>query len=216
MIFKLIKLFNIINNKLFIVGKLNQNFNSKFIHSISPRNKMKLVFDPRLKGIKQIDKELFKMNLNVPAIKIRKIDYLKARRLLKNFSFDSIVNCKKFTNLNADDALFNSHKYILLDPENFNFENLDENIKNELINILKEDNTRDISNTSFIENIQVNLDYDDFKFDDILKAIIPDELLKENINVKGYSVIGHIAHFNLKDKVLEYKTLIGIYFNIQL
>ena len=63
--------------------------------------------------------------------------------------------------------------------------------------------------SSNFETIPIELVYSDFKFDDIMRAVIPDELLNDNVNVKSYSVIGHIAHFNLRDKILDYKTLIG-------
>ena len=62
---------------------------------------------------------------------------------------------------------------------------------------------------SSFEQLLIELNYNDYKFDDIMKAVIPDDLLNENVNVKSYSIIGHIAHFNLRDKVLDYKSLIG-------
>jgi tRNA (guanine37-N1)-methyltransferase len=60
-----------------------------------------------------------------------------------------------------------------------------------------------------LNELPIELIYDDFKFEDIMKAILPEDLLKDNVNVKGYSVIGHIAHFNLRENVLDYKKLIG-------
>ena len=179
------------------------------LHSTSVVKKMKLVFDPRLKGMKVLDKELFDMQLNVPAIKIKKMDYLKVRRILKHFSFDSVVSCKRFTNLPSTDSLCESHKYILLDPDTFSIESLDETVRSDLFSVLSTDVTK-VDMHNVVESFPIDLHYDDFKFDDVLKAIIPDELLNENVNVKGYSIIGHVAHFNLRDKVLEYKELIGI------
>jgi tRNA G37 N-methylase Trm5 len=61
----------------------------------------------------------------------------------------------------------------------------------------------------FLEKINVELNYEDLRFEDVMKAILPDDLLNENITAKGYSVIGHIAHFNLREKILDYKHLIG-------
>ena len=60
-----------------------------------------------------------------------------------------------------------------------------------------------------IEKLSLELKYVDLKFEDVMKAILPDDLLNENITAKGYSVIGHIAHFNLKEKILDYKHIIG-------
>lgn len=53
------------------------------------------------------------------------------------------------------------------------------------------------------------INYDDLKFEDVLKAILPDAIQNENISAKSYSIIGHVAHFNLRDKILDYKGIIG-------
>lgn len=170
--------------------------------------KMKLKFDPAIKGSKEINRDFFKTDLKVPALKIKKNDILKVRRILKNFSFDSVVSPKRFTNLDSADPLFDSHKYIYLDPDTFSFETLDANLKQELLAVLKNDEIiKNIDDP--VEMKTINLEYSDFKFEDVVKAIIPDDLLKENVNIKGYSVIGHVAHFNLREKILDYKHIIA-------
>lgn len=197
------KFFSCINTTKYLVNTL-KNSRSKYTYS----RKMKLVFDPALKGNKELNRDLFKTSITVSAIKIRKIDLIKVRRLLKNYSFDKIISCKRFTNLDESDKLFESHKYIFLDPDTFNYENLDTKLKEELDNILKQDENKTELATP-VEQKAIDLEYTDFKFEDVVKAVIPDELLKENVNIKGYSVIGHIAHFNLREKILAYKNLIG-------
>lgn len=171
---------------------------------------MKLQFNPELKGVKELNRDLFKTELKVPALKIKKNDILRVRKLLKNFSFDSVVSPKRFTNLDPADSLFDSHKYIFLDPDTFKWDTLEPKIKEELVGIFKSDESKNNSESdNYVEEKTLNLEYSDFKFEDVIKAIIPDDLLQENVNIKGYSVIGHIAHFNLKTKILEYKNLIG-------
>lgn len=61
-----------------------------------------------------------------------------------------------------------------------------------------------------VEKMQIEVTYEDLKFEDVLKAILPDNILNENISAKSYSIIGHIAHFNLRDEILDFKNIIGI------
>ncbi|ODQ63233.1 hypothetical protein NADFUDRAFT_48142, partial [Nadsonia fulvescens var. elongata DSM 6958] len=51
------------------------------------------------------------------------------------------------------------------------------------------------------------LDYTHWRADEILSAILPEKLLGEVPT--GFTVIGHIAHLNLRDEYLPYKNLIG-------
>ncbi|CAK1553435.1 unnamed protein product [Leptosia nina] len=58
-------------------------------------------------------------------------------------------------------------------------------------------------NTFSYEDIQ--LKYDNFKFDTIFKAVLPEN---EEI-VSSFSQIGHIIHLNLREHLLDYRQLIG-------
>ena len=173
------------------------------------RQKMKLEFDQKIKGMKEINKSLFHVKLIVPAVKIKKVDYGKARKLLKPFSLDTYVNARKYQDISPENELSKTHKYILLDPELFDFDQLEQSIKTELIEMIKQDDGGQ-KIEDLIEKIHVDLKYEDLKFEDVMKAILPDDLLNENITAKGYSVIGHIAHFNLREKILDYKHIIGM------
>ncbi|CAF1666035.1 unnamed protein product, partial [Rotaria sordida] len=57
----------------------------------------------------------------------------------------------------------------------------------------------------------ITLTYGNYSIDQVIKAILPDDLGKDKpINTgSGYSLVGHIAHFNLKDAVLPYKHIIA-------
>lgn len=59
--------------------------------------------------------------------------------------------------------------------------------------------------------IEVNITYENYTIEQVIKAIIPDDLMEDKrVNTgSGYSLIGHIAHFNLRDEVLPYKYVIG-------
>uniref|UniRef100_A0A182LVP9 tRNA (guanine(37)-N1)-methyltransferase n=1 Tax=Anopheles culicifacies TaxID=139723 RepID=A0A182LVP9_9DIPT len=52
---------------------------------------------------------------------------------------------------------------------------------------------------------EIQLCYDNWKYDEILKAVLPED--KEALS--SFSKIGHIIHLNLKDHLLPYKQLIG-------
>jgi tRNA (guanine37-N1)-methyltransferase len=58
---------------------------------------------------------------------------------------------------------------------------------------------------------QITITYDNYTIEQVIKAILPDDLVKDKtVNTgSGYSLIGHIAHFNLRDEVLPYKHIIG-------
>ena len=177
--------------------------------------KMKLVFDPRLKGIKELDeaaKRLFDLHIDLPAIKVRKSDYTEARKLLRDHAFDSVNHYKKYQDLPSEDRLSTTHKYILLDADTFRLDALDESFKSQLVALLSRDEERKRGGelSSYVDKLEISVGYEDVKFEDVIRAIIPDDLLNENVNIKGYSIVGHVAHFNLRDKVLAYKHLIGI------
>jgi tRNA (guanine37-N1)-methyltransferase len=56
-----------------------------------------------------------------------------------------------------------------------------------------------------IHNIELSYDY--WTADDILNAILPEELLDGSPS--GFSATGHLAHMNLNDEYLPYKLIIG-------
>ena len=196
------QLLNLLSKGVFLFNRKNFSYNA-------PNSKMKITFDQRLKGMTKIDRDLFKTKINVPVVKVKKTDYSQVKKLLKKYTLESVVSCKKHQDLDTEDSFHDSHKYIFLDPDTFSKETLDETSKRDLIEVFKNDNAKS-NPEDFIEIKEIQLEYEDFKFDDVIRAVIPDNLLNENVNVKGYSIIGHIAHFNLRDKILDYKYLIGL------
>ena len=82
-------------------------------------------------------------------------------------------------------------------------------------NIKKEDpSTWSPKLTELIGSRQVDLEpwskslsYDDWHYTDIMKSVIPSDLLDEMPH--GYSAVGHIIHFNLREQFLPYKHLVG-------
>ena len=99
--------------------------------------KMQLKLDSSLKGMIELEREKFHLELNVPAVKILKSDFAKIKRILVSFTSDSFN--KKYQNLDETDPLFATHKYLLLDPDEFDLKKLDESKRIELISTLKQD-----------------------------------------------------------------------------
>jgi len=54
---------------------------------------------------------------------------------------------------------------------------------------------------------ELPLDYHFWNYDDIMQAIMPENLLEEIPS--GFQVVGHVAHLNLRDQYLPYKHLIA-------
>jgi len=52
---------------------------------------------------------------------------------------------------------------------------------------------------------KLHLTYDNWRADELLKAILP----KDKDSLTSYSIVGHIVHVNLRDHLLEYKSVIG-------
>lgn len=116
-----------------ILKSVNRNFGLSC-------SKMKLNFDSSLKGMKELDRDKFKMELMLPTIKVRKVDIGRLKKILRSFTIDNLN--KKYQNLDENDALYQSHKSIILDPDLFDFSKLETSVKEELIKLLKEDKVR--------------------------------------------------------------------------
>ncbi|KAJ3249392.1 tRNA(m(1)G37)methyltransferase [Chytriomyces hyalinus] len=60
-------------------------------------------------------------------------------------------------------------------------------------------------NADFVHDFPLNLEYDYWTADQILRSILPDEL-----NVpSSFELIGHIAHMNLRKEYLPFKNIVG-------
>lgn len=55
--------------------------------------------------------------------------------------------------------------------------------------------------------LEIDLDYSFWQADDILAAILPDELVQDS--PAGFTMVGHIAHMNLRVEYLPFKHTIG-------
>ena len=55
------------------------------------------------------------------------------------------------------------------------------------------------------DTCDIEIGYSNWSAEEILKAVLPDDIP----NVTGFSIVGHVAHLNLRDSHSPYKSLIG-------
>ena len=148
-----------------------------------------------LKGVTQLDREQFNQTLTVPYVNVpvQSIQSSKWKEYL-------LCLCA-FKNVRDLDPPVKTHKQVLFNPDRIQ-------TKEDLIE--KIPSIKDFVEESF-GFTTVNIIYDNYSIEQVMKAILPDDLVadKRVNNGSGYSLIGHIAHFNLRDEVLPYKHVLG-------
>ncbi|CAF1278674.1 unnamed protein product, partial [Didymodactylos carnosus] len=166
---------------------------SQFVHFY---RLMHLPLPKDVKGAQVIDHEKFQTIIQVPCVtvsieQIKKIDW-------KNVLLD-IRQIKYIQDL---EPLSKTHKQILFNPDKIK-------TKEDIVKLLPSSIDKNPIEQSFNYK-QINITYKNYTADEIVRAIVPDDILEKNVNTgSGYSQIGHIAHFNLKDPVLPYKYIIA-------
>lgn len=146
-----------------------------------------------VRGMKVLDREKFLRNVEVPILKVTEQKLDTVVKICKKY-FLKMENFKAVQNLQNS-----SFKIcIFFNPDKIN----------DWTDISEEDRTalgkQDIDKSNFDIKV-IQLSYENFKYDEIFKAVLPE--LEEIVS--GFSQIGHIIHLNLKDHLLEYRSLIG-------
>ena len=138
-----------------------------------------------------LDKERFKKKLLVPCLTVEKQKLNDVLRLVKY----SLFKCIKYPAV-RDDEENDATRNILLDPKRI-----------KTISDLGPDVSRKLETLCQGIDLQfkeVELRYENMNAEDVLKEILPEEIL-----LSSFSIIGHIAHLNLKPYHLPYKHIIG-------
>jgi len=150
-----------------------------------------------VRGMKVLDRSIFKCDIKVFGIPVpvRNGTVVTKRfktRLLK------IPKIKSIAELGDSDPNYGTHKLFLFDPQQIlNVESIPESDVAFLKSLGIDNNTGKL--------FDVSLAYENWTYDEILDSILPEDTQ----GVGGFSVIGHIAHLNLKDDLLAYKQVIG-------
>ncbi|CAG9560198.1 unnamed protein product [Danaus chrysippus] len=168
------------------IFKSSSRMSSSSLSSLVPRG---------VRGMKILDRKNFSRYIKVPILKVSDEYLSKVTQICKAY-FLKLENFKPVQNVPG--TIENSSKYIYFDPDKVD----------KWSDIAKEDQTKldnyDINEKDFDKH-EIQLTYDNFKYDQIFKSVLPEN---EEI-VSGFSQIGHIIHLNLREHLLEYSQLIG-------
>jgi tRNA (guanine37-N1)-methyltransferase len=153
---------------------------------------MQLILPLSLKGMTQLDRNQFTQMITVPYVNIPG-EYIQSSKWK-----DILLILHSFKNVRDFQGRL---KQVLFDPDL---------IKNKEDIIKRIPSIKEYVEQSF-DFIQITITYDNYTIEQAIKAILPDDLVEDKrVNTgSGYSLIGHIAHFNLRDEVLPYKHIIG-------
>ncbi|CAF4343204.1 unnamed protein product, partial [Rotaria sp. Silwood2] len=160
-------------------------------------NNMQLTLPLSIKGMIELDRDQFTQIITVPYINIP-VEYIQLKQLKDILLILHSFKCVR----DLEPRL----KQILLDPDIIK-------TKEDIIKCIP--SIEEYIKQSF-NFIQVTITYANYTIEQIIKAILPDDLMKDKCvnNGSGYSLIGHIAHFNLRDEVLPYKHIIEFLFHL--
>ncbi|KAJ1842690.1 tRNA(m(1)G37)methyltransferase [Coemansia sp. RSA 2708] len=146
---------------------------------------------PVHRGMKELDRSAFTLNLPVVALRVP----TKSIGMIKTDLANDVLRLPKLRNVIDDEGGNKTHKMVLLKPEiSLQLEQASERLQS-LIHEHKWS----------MQMHSVKVGYDSWTADDILRAILPDSSQAPT----SYEQVGHIAHMNLRDEYLEYKSIIG-------
>ncbi len=146
----------------------------------------------KLLDSKTVDKESFRKHVTFPAIRVDKRLVNKCRKAFKQ----SLVHRKKFPNIRDDPSDVDS-KYLLLNPAKVtDFASLSDQEKA----FFEESDLE-----QKLSDYETELTYDNWSSDEVLRSVMPDGMEVPT----SFSIIGHIAHLNLRKEQQEYKHVIG-------
>ena len=149
-----------------------------------------------VRGMKVLEHDAFTVNVSVTGLKVPVKSVAVVRQRYKHWLL-KVPKLQPIAELADNDVDRHTHRLFLFSP---NCVQLDDAFGEGDRTFLSKIGV-DLAD---IQQYTVKLTYENFSYDDVLDAVLP----AENA-VGGFSVIGHIAHINLKDNLLEYKNIIG-------
>ncbi|CAD0198396.1 unnamed protein product [Chrysodeixis includens] len=149
-----------------------------------------------VRGMKVLDREKFLRNVEMPILKVKTINVNNAMRICKPY-FLKLREFRPIRDLNeGEESPYK--KYICLNPEKvMQWEDISESDRTSLEQL-------DVTKNHFAVTT-TQLSYDNWDYESIFKAVLPED----EEGVSGFTQMGHIIHLNLKDHLLEYRTVIG-------
>lgn len=150
-----------------------------------------------VRGMKALDRKLFLRTISIPSLKVPS-QYIGALTKTLKVSLLKMQKVKPVADLAKDDPQNKSHKLFLLNP--VKFQSGDDFSMEDLKRLAEFD--VDVKNLTYVD---LEVGYENWNCAEILRAVLPEDVE----GVSSYSIIGHIAHLNLKPEVMDYKHLIG-------
>ncbi|KAL8608692.1 hypothetical protein ACOMHN_002921 [Nucella lapillus] len=151
-----------------------------------------------VRGMKTLDKSRFTRTISLPALRVPSKHISALSKSLK-VALLKMQRVKPVAELAKDDPLHASHKLFLMDPRKFKtVEDFSAEEREKLGGF-------GVSLGEEFSYFDLEVGYENWGVAEILRAVLPETM----DGVSGYSIIGHIAHLNLKPEVLDYKRLIG-------
>lgn len=148
---------------------------------------------PEVMGMKSLDKNAFKRDVKLPAIKVPAKHCALMIERLKDVILKYKNTIKRVQDVPGGAS--NEAKVLLLTPEPFR----DRPLADSDLCWIKEHGGEMTSHT-------VTLDYSHYSMHSILRAILPPEITDVPT---AFESVGHIAHLNLRENQLPYKEIIG-------
>ena len=162
---------------------------------------MELVLPESIRGMKALDRETFNVKYQIPVLKI---PVASIKVIVKNAKVVQVLRrpgVRPIADLDASDPDSKTHKLILLHPSKYkSVDSFNEDEKEMLTSL-----GIDLSSWSFMD---IGIGYENWNYNEILKAILP----ADSDGVAGFSQIGHIVHLNLKEELVDYRQIIGVYY----
>lgn len=148
---------------------------------------------PVARGMKELDRSVFEKEIDLLVAKFSNPRYVgEFTKVCKN-QLLNVPNVKHIVKID-------NTKGVLLRDDIDDIQTYKLSLPSEALKLME---AHDIE----IEPYKMKLNYDFWKADDILQAILPAELLSESPS--GFAQAGHIAHMNLRNEFKPYGALIG-------
>lgn len=149
-----------------------------------------------VRGMKVLDRDQFLRNIKVPVLKVKEENLCEITKICK-FYFLKLEAFKPVRSIEAEE---NGHfkKCVYFNPEKVcQWVDLSESDRTALEQF-------DVTENNFHKK-EIEITYENWRFETIFKAVLPEN----EEGVSGFSQIGHIIHLNLRNHLLEYRSLIG-------
>ncbi|GAA5872446.1 hypothetical protein JCM16303_004520 [Sporobolomyces ruberrimus] len=144
---------------------------------------------PLNRGMEQLDKSKFTQRLNLLAARL---PAARTTQFLKQDAKEFVLRMRGIGAVTPDPS--NDYRRVLLRTGD------ESKFPQKLVDVLKQHEAELVQES-------VSFDYDYWTSDQVLQAILPEDLLDESPT--AFTQVGHIAHLNLRDQYLPHKYLIG-------